>query len=401
MKVIFLALSFPTHSKVKYMYYGLVAELCENGHDVTVVAPVENKEIRGLQIENGIKVLRVTTLPLFGTGIIKKGIANVLLPYQYKKAMQDQGLDHGFDLIITPTPPITLYSVVAWLKKKSSAKAFLILRDIFPQNAVDLGLMNKYGPIHWMFRQQEKKLYKVSDYIGCMSEGNIAYIKEHNPTVELEKLLLLPNWSDLMPLAPEEEVNQLRSKEGLENKFIVIFGGNLGLPQKLENIVALAEACIDMPDVLFIIMGGGTEAQNIKQLIEKRKVSNLKLMAERNLQEYTLWVQMADVGLISLNENFTIPNIPSKVLSYYNSSTPILASVDKNTDFGINLEKEQVGLWAEAGQTEALKAKLMVLYHDAKLRKQMGANGHRYMKEHLSSHKAYSKIMAVMGQTAR
>ncbi len=397
MKVIFLTLAFSTHSKVKYMYYGLVAELCENGHDVTVVAPAENNIKSGLQTENGIKVLRVNTLPLFGVGMFKKGLANVMLPYQYKKALHRHKLDEGFDLVITPTPPITLYSVVAWLKKKSNAKAYLILRDIFPQNAVDLGLMNKYGLIHGVFRWQEKKLYGVSDFIGCMSAGNIAYIKKHNPTLPPEKLHLLPNWSDLMPLASNEEVEALRAKEGLEGKFIVIFGGNLGLPQKLENIVALAEACSDMPDVLFIIMGGGTETQNIKQLIEKRNVSNLKLMAERNLQEYTLWVQMADVGLISLNENFTIPNTPSKVLSYYNSSTPILASVDKNTDFGTDLEKENVGLWAEAGQTEALKAKLLMLYRDANLRKQMGANGLRYMKEHLSSNKAYQKVMEVTG----
>ena len=395
MKVIFLALAFPKMDKTKYLYTQLVSQFYENGHDITVVAPAYNESITGLQIEEEIKIIRVKTLPLFGVGLIKKGIANVILPYQYKRAIKKHNLDLDFDLILMPTPPISLFGVVSWLKKKSKAKAYLILRDIFPQNAVDLGMLKKGDPIHAYFRRKEKRLYQSMDLIGCMSEGNISFIKEHNPQIVSNKLHMLPNWGDIVPLASDDAIFELRKKEGLENKFVVIFGGNIGLPQKMENIVELALACSEKKDIIFLIMGNGSEYRNLENLVKFKSVKNVQLRDGLPQKEYMHWVQMADVGLISLSEKFTIPNIPSKALSYYNTKTPILASIDRNTDFGTILDDLNVGVWAEAGKTKELKEKLMLLYNNPELRKEMGKNGYNYMKEHLSSKGAYQ---AVIGQ---
>ncbi|TMM53800.1 glycosyltransferase family 4 protein [Maribacter algarum] len=397
MKVIFLALAFPKMDKTKYLYTQLVSQFHENGHDITVVAPTYDDTIVGLQIEEGVKVIRVKTLPLFGVGLIKKGIANVLLPYQYKSALKKNNIGLDFDLIITPTPPITLYGVAAWLKKKSKGKLYLILRDIFPQNAVDLGMLKKSGPIHYYFRRKEKKLYAKADHIGCMSQGNIDFVKKHNPSVSADKLHMLSNWGDIIPLAQEEKINELRQQEGFQDKFVVIFGGNIGLPQKMENIVNLAIACKDEKDIVFLIIGRGNEQENLKNLIKSKNVKNMELRDGLPQKEYMKWVQMADVGLISLSEKFTIPNIPSKALSYYNTKTPILASIDLNTDFGTILDDLKVGVWAEAGNTLDLKKKLMLLYKDAVLRKEMGQNGFEYMKEYLSSETALNIVLKEAG----
>jgi glycosyltransferase involved in cell wall biosynthesis len=236
-------------------------------------------------------------------------------------------------------------------------------------------------------------LYAKSDAIGCMSQGNIDFIKQYNPEVLEKKLHLLPNWGDIVPLVSESEIGDLRKKENLENKFVVIFGGNIGLPQKLENIVDLAIACQDEKEILFLIMGSGNERQNLENLVASKKIKNLWLRDGLPQKEYMKWVQMADVGLISLSEKFTIPNIPSKSLSYYNTKTPILASVDSNTDFGTILEDQEVGVWSEAGHTEELKSKLLTLYNNPNLRSQMGENGYKYMQEKLSSKKAYLTII--------
>jgi len=393
MKVIFLALAFPKMDKSKYLYTQLVSQFHENGHDITVVAPMYNDGSSGLQIEEGIKVIRVKTMKLFGVGLIKKGIANVLLPYQYKKALKENKINLDFDLVITPTPPITLYGVASWIKKKSKGKIYLVLRDIFPQNAVDLGMLKKGGIVHSYFSKKEKMLYKNSDAIGCMSQGNIDFVKKHNPEVLTSKLHLLPNWGDVLPLASSEEMAELRSKENLENKFVVIFGGNIGIPQKLENIVDLAIACQDEKEILFLIMGSGNERENLELLIEEKDVKNLWLKDGLPQKEYMKWVQMADVGLISLSEKFTIPNIPSKALSYYNTKTPMLASIDRNTDFGSIVDTLEVGFWEEAGKTQELKKKLLQLKNSPQLRSKMGENGYNYMINELSSKKAYDTII--------
>ncbi len=393
MKVIFLALAFPKMDKSKYLYTQLVSQFHENGHDITVVAPSYDDKITGLQIEDGIKIIRVKTLPLFGVGLIKKGIANVLLPYQYKRALKKYDGNLNYDLIITPTPPISLYGVTAWLKRKSKGKFYLILRDIFPQNAVDLDMLKKNGFIYSYFRRKEKKLYRASDAIGCMSQGNIDYVKKHNPDLDSEKLHMLPNWGDLLPIIPNSEIIELRKKEKLTDKTIVIFGGNIGLPQKLENIVELAIACKDEKDILFLIMGRGNERQNLENLVKQKDVNNISIRDGLPQKEYMKWVQMADIGLISLSEKFTIPNIPSKALSYYNTKTPILASIDNNTDFGKIIDDLETGVWAEAGKTQELKEKLLFLTKNPDLRAAMGKNGYEYMKKNLSANKAFLTIL--------
>ncbi len=393
MRVIFLGLAFPNMSKSKYLYTELVSEFHRNGHDILAVAPAYDSNITGLQIEDGVKVLRVKTLKLFKVGFIQKGMANLMLPNQYKKALIDAKIDLNFDLIITPTPPITLYKVVSWLKKKSKGKVYLILRDIFPQNAVDLGIMKQKGLFHAYFRKKEKQLYQKSDSIGCMSEGNISYVKKHNPYIDSSKLHILPNWGGILPLDDQTTVKDLRQKEGWEDKFILVFGGNIGLPQKMENIVNLAEACTDIPNVLFLIYGNGNERENLENLLQEKNLPNIELRDGLSHNEYFKILQIADVGLISLSEKFTIPNIPSKALSYYNTKKPILASLDKNTDFGNILEKLNVGLWAQAGDTKALKKQLLELYNNPELRKQMGENGYEYMRSNLSSKDAYLTII--------
>jgi len=394
MKVIFLALAFPKMDKSKYLYTQLVSQFHENGHDITVVAPAYDENLTGLQIEEGVKVIRVKTLPLFGVGMIKKGIANVLLPYQYKRALKKYEANLKYDLIITPTPPISLYGIASWLKKRSGGKLYLILRDIFPQNAVDLGMLKRNGVIYSYFRRKERKLYKVSDAIGCMSQGNIDYVINHNPDLDKSKLHMLPNWGDIIPLASDDVISALRKKNNFENKFILIFGGNIGLPQKMENIVALASDCVEFENILFLIIGKGNESENLKKSVADKGIKNVVLLDALPQKEYMNWVQMADVGLISLSEDFTIPNIPSKSLSYYNTKTPMLASIDRNTDFGTNLEKMNVGVWAEAGNTADLKKKLLLLYNDEELRKTMGENGYKYMKDHLSSQIAYQTVVS-------
>lgn len=394
MRIVFLALALPNLKSINSLYVSLVAELHKNGHDVLVVAPTREQSHTALVMESGVKVLRVHTQKLFGVGMIQKGFANVMLPYQYINALKKIDIDYKFDVVITPTPPITLFKVVLWLKKKNSkAKIYLILRDIFPQNAVDLGLMRQHGIIHAYFRKKEKDLYAISDHIGCMSNGNIEYVKKHNPTLDSDKLHLLPNWANISPILTKSEIEDLKKKEALEDKFIVMFGGNIGLPQKMENIVELAIACQDHSDILFIIMGKGNAFDNLRKLAKEKKVTNIQMRNGQEHEEYFQLLQMADVGLISLSDKFTIPNTPSKSLSYYNAKKPILASIDLNTDFGTDLEKINAGLWAEAGKTHKLKEKLMQLYHNGPLRKQMGENGYRYMENQLSSQKAYETIM--------
>lgn len=393
MKLLFLGMAIPDMNTTQNLYTELLEEFKKNGHEILVVAPAHVQMSPGIHIENGIKVLRIKTLNQYGVNRFRKGLANVLLPYQYKWGLKKYKISLNFDLIIIPTPPITLLGVTSWVKKKANAKVYLILRDIFPQNAVDLKLIKKDGIFHRYFRKKERQLYRISDAIGCMSQGNIEFVKQHNPTVDSKKLHLLPNWRPLHKYPNHSRHEQIIDELGVKGKFIVIFGGNIGKPQKMINIVKLAKACEDLPDVVFLVFGKGGEKWRLEKDILEHRVTNLILYDSLPGPKYFDILHIADVGLISLSEDFTIPNIPSKALVYFNAKKPILAAIDSNTDLGKMLEDIGCGMWAEANDTEKLKSLLITLYQNPALREEMGEKGYEHLVKELTPEIAYHTVM--------
>lgn len=398
MRILFLLLYYPEPHESFNMYADLVEEFVRNGHDVTVISAATENQSASLTTEKGIEVLRVKTQKLFNVTPVLKGIATVLIPYQFKKAIRRHFSNRNFDLVLTPTPPITFVDIVAWLKSKYAMPSYLILRDIFPQNARDLGMIKNPLLFHY-FRKKEKKLYRYSDHIGCMSQGNIDYVIKHNPEVDPQKLSLLPNWQKLYP--PSEKNNSAKSKYGLDGKFIAIFGGNIGEPQKIENIVELANMYRDNHNIVFLIVGTGTRKGFLEQLVARQKLDNIIIHNTLPRNDYHDLVQNADVGLISLSEKFTIPNIPSKTLSYFNARIPILAFIDANTDYGKILDESQSGFWSVIGDIETYKKNFDTLYNNPELCRQMGENGHKYLKAHLTPDIAYKTIINAIAHSRR
>ena len=392
MKILFLTISFPDISKHSTLYSDLYEEFIKQGHEVYLVAPSLKGENTQIKIENGYHILRVKTLALFTSNLIVKGLANVLLPYQYKVAIRKFYKKIDYDLVLMPTPPITLVSVAKWIKKKCNAKFYLMLKDIFPQNAVDLGMMNSRGILYKYFRKQEIKLYKAADNIGCMSKGNVDYVIKHNRYLGKDKIHILRNSQKSNTLLSIDEV--LAKKYGLKDKFTLVFGGNMSIPQKMENVLALAKACQEKyKDVQFLLIGKGTQIDRIRDTAEKLQINNLILKDFVPREEYQLLVSMCQVGIISLNEKFTIPNIPSKVMSYFDVAIPVLASIDENTDLGDILDENKMGLSSLSGDTDALLKNLDMLYRSPKLRKQIGIKGKEYLEKYMSPKVAVETII--------
>lgn len=389
MRILFLLLYHPEPHESSNLYADLVDEFVKNGHEVTVVSAANENQAPGLKKENDTEVLRVKTQKIFNVHPLLKGIATVRVPYLFKRAIKKHFSKRSFDLIVTPTPPITFVDVVAWLKKKYPLQSYLILRDIFPQNARDLGMIRN-SILFSYFRRKEKKLYRYSDHIGCMSQGNIDYVTQHNPEVSPEKLSLLPNWQKVYPLA--EKDGSVKEKYGLAGKYIAIFGGNIGEPQKIENIVALANEYRDNNNIVFLIIGSGTRKRYLEQLVSSHKLDNVIIKDQLPRTDYQELVCNADIGLISLNEKFTIPNIPSKTLSYFNAKVPILAAIDSNTDYGKILESSGSGLWSVTGDIKKYKNNFDRLYNDPGLRRQMGENGYAYLIKYLTPEMTYKTI---------
>lgn len=393
MRVLFLLLYHPEPHESSNLYADLVNEFTKNGHEVVVVSAAKEGNATTFKKENDVAVLRVKTKQFFNVHPVAKGIATLLLPFRFKKAIIKFLSEKKFDLILAPTPPITFVDVISYLKKKYKVKSLLILRDIFPQNARDLGMMSNPLIFNY-FRKKEKKLYRYSDFIGCMSQGNIDYVVKHNPEVNPEKLFLLPNWQKAAPILKRDK--SIKERYGLADRFVAIFGGNIGEPQKIENIVTLAQQYRENNRIVFLIIGSGARKSYLEQLVARCALNNVVINDSLPRSDYEQLVANADIGLISLSEKFTIPNIPSKTLSYFNAKIPVLAAVDANTDYGKLLEDAGAGLWSVTGDLDSYKRNFEMLYNSAELRNKMGENGYVYLIKYLTVEIAYLTIISKM-----
>jgi glycosyltransferase involved in cell wall biosynthesis len=262
------------------------------------------------------------------------------------------------------------------------------LRDIFPQNAVDLRMMSN-NLIFKYFRKEEQRLYDISDHIGCMSQKNIDYVIKNN-RINPNKLELLYNWKRENNL--KNEVVDYRKKYGLENKFVAIFGGNIGYAQELTFLLELAKIYKEREDIVFLLVGDGIERKKIENIVKKENLKNVLIKDSLPREEYDQLIKVCDVGLVNLSRNFTIPNFPSKSTDYFEAGIPILAATDKNTDFGKLLEETKSGLWSETGDLKSYQKNFEKLLNDESLRKKLGENGKDFFESNLKVQHAYSII---------
>lgn len=404
MNVIFLTLVRISNIDERHIYADLMREFRDEGHHVYIVTAAERRlgQETSLVDSHGVKILNVKTLNVQKTNIVEKGIGTLLIESQFKAAIKKYLGDVKFDLITYSTPPITFTNVVKYLKHENpQAISYLQLKDIFPQNAVDIGMMSKTGVkglLYKFFRKKEKALYKVSDYIGCMSPANVEFVLKHNPEIDASSVEVAPNSVELRDVRLEDEQEKaeryyIRKKYELPtDKPIFIYGGNLGKPQGIDYLVKCLEANKKRTDCYFVVVGTGTEYPRLEEWYHQNNNMNVKVMQGLPKADYDLLVKHCDVGMIFLDHRFTIPNYPSRLLSYLENKMPVLCATDVNTDIGKIAEENGYGYWCESVKPEDFTALVdKMLTSD---RKAMGEKGYEFLKNNYLVEHTYNAIMA-------
>lgn len=397
MTIMFLTMVQISDIAGRGIYTDLLRKFQSEGHNVYVVYPLERrigKETELMEID-GVHVLGVKTLNLQKTSVIEKGVGQVLIEGQYKRAIRKFFPDVQLDLILYSTPPITFGKVIKSLKEKNpQARSYLLLKDIFPQNAVDLGLMNTTGVsglLYFFFRDKEKRLYAASDYIGCMSPANVRYLLDHNPTLSPNRVEVAPN---SLELAGSRQINRVAVRERYHlpvDQTIFIYGGNLGLPQGVGFLIRCLEANAHRSNAHFLVVGTGTDLLKLKQWAAEYQPSSVTVLDGLPKVEYDDLVQACDVGLIFLDHRFTIPNYPSRLLSYLENRMPVLCATDPNTDIGPTAEENGYGYWCESNSVEAFN-KLVNRMLNSDIKK-MGERGYEFFKKNYLVENTYYTII--------
>jgi glycosyltransferase involved in cell wall biosynthesis len=390
MKILFLTLAKIDNIEVQGIYPDLLRKFRDNGHEVTIVSPTERKygnKTKYFQ-EGGVRMLNVWTTNIQKTNIIEKGITTIFLEFYYYKAIKKYINYKDIDLILYSTPPITFTYLIKRLKKAANAKTYLLLKDIFPQNAVDLNLLKYGGILYNYFRKQEKVLYEVSDFIGCMSPANLSYVLENNPEIEKKKLEVNPNSIEVKGNSFGLESDLYNKYNIPKNKVIFIFGGNLGVPQGIDFLKANIAYCKPIKDAFFLIVGDGTEYNNFSHWIQTEGIPNALLIKELPKYEYDEIIKLSHVGLIFLNPKFTIPNFPSRILSYMQNRLPVICATDLVTDIGEIAFNNNFGFKCLTSDHKSFFDYVNKLI-DNDLRFIMGNNGFEFLED------SYEKFLAL------
>lgn len=383
-------------------YTDLLRFFQEQGHSVYVVCTREKRQGLPTCVEeqSGIKILRVRIGNITKVNFIEKGISTLMIEKQFERAIKKHFSDVNFDIILYSTPPITLAGVVGRLKKKDDCFTYLMLKDIFPAGAVDLGVLSKTGIkgiIYRYFRSVEKKLYKYSEHIGCMSMQNKRYLLKHNPQISAEKVGLCPNTIDLIEKIEVDKSEVCKIYNLPQDKLLLLYGGNFGLPQNVDYVVSVMEATREMNDVHYVMCGSGTEFYKIKDYGSKEENSNITVIDALPYTKYRELLAVCDAGMLFLDYRFQVPNFPSRLLDYMNYELPVIAATDVNTDVGQTIVDGEFGWWCESRETQSFVEMLDNIRKEWEKDKEAfqyrGKKAKMYLKNNFCTEMAYHEIM--------
>lgn len=382
------------------IYTDLMRKFRDKGHNVYIMFPLERRQNKPTTYTHygNVHLLGVKTLNVTKTNNIEKGLGQILIEYQFAHNIKRYWRNIAFDILLYSTPPITFTTVIKDIKHSfPNAITYLLLKDIFPQNAVDLGLLKTTGIkglLYRFFRKKENALYRLSDYIGCMSPANVEYILRHNPDIESTKVELAPNSYDVPDKATitQEERLRIREKYGLPlDKVIFIYGGNLGKPQGIPFLIECMQANARRTDCHFLVIGDGTEYPKIEAWYKKSKPISVSLFQSVPKEEYDILTSACDVGMIFLDYRFTIPNYPSRLLPYLMEKKPIIAATDPNCDTGRIAEINGYGYWCDSNSVTAFTDMVNKMLQSNI--SHMGERGYLYYLNNYTTSHTYNAIM--------
>lgn len=396
--ILFLSLLDFDTIEERNIYTDLMRTFHKNGHNLYIVSPVERRKKKPTRIikDGNISILKLRIGNTQKTNIVEKGFSTLVLEFLIKAGIKKYYSDVKFDLVLYSTPPITFANVIEYVKKRDGAVSYLLLKDIFPQNAVDIGMLSKTGPkriLYSLFRNKEKKLYRLSDHIGCMSQANVDYLIQHNPDIDVAKLHINPNsLEDCFTKLDEATKAKIYDKYCIPaTATTFLYGGNLGRPQDIPFIIRCLKQNIGKKDRFFVICGTGTEFNKLKSFVDENRPENVLLINGLPRAEYEEFAKAFDVGLIFLDHRFTIPNFPSRILSYMRAGMPVLACTDTNTDIGEAIENGGFGWWCESNDEKEFTKKVEVaIESDLSF---LGKNSFSYFSEHYSVDLSYKTII--------
>ncbi len=382
----------PSRTSVAVQMRDLAAELAGQGHAPTVIVPAAGLSAPwSTSDEDGIEVLRVRAPRAKDTGHVQRALAEFRLPYAMRRGLlQSPHADTRWDGIAWYSPTIFFGPLIAWLKQRSACRAYLILRDLFPDWAVDTGVMRR-GPAYFLLKAIEQQQYRAADVIGVQSPGNLGHLANWAGQGDGRRLEVLYNW---LGNSGPQKVTEIPWLVELDGKTVFVYAGNMGRAQGVDCLLDLAASLADRDDAVLLFVGRGTELPELRRAAGDRSLTNVIFRDEVEPWELPSVLRRCDVGLVALDPRHTTHNIPGKFLTYLFAGLPVLARVNPGNDLIDMIDSHSVGYTSTAPSGAELADRARELLADPDRRADMGRRGRDLAVTMFSTDRAARQIVA-------
>ena len=394
MRVLILVISFPPEiTGSGHLYHQLADSLCQMGHQVKVVTPLPRQRM-GAQAEEirarygrrlfaqekmgEIEVYRPAVLPLPLSNPLTKGLDHFSVPFSNWVASQFAG---QADVVLLYSPPLPLALAADLLSRQRRIPFVLNLQDIFPQYAIDAGIMTNKTMIGF-FRRLESYVYRRARYIAVHSPGNLEYLASHG--VPREKITVIHNWVDAELIRPGERMNGFRDDHNLGDDFVISYAGTMGWAQDLDTVIEAAAQLRRERKIRFLMVGDGPRRNDLEEKARAQELDNVTFLPLQPRDRYLALLQSSDICLLSLNPSLSTPVVPGKLMDIMAAARPVVASVPLDGDVPRIIGDARCGLCVESGDGKRLADSILTLCREPQTREEMGRKGRKYAEEHLS-----------------
>lgn len=330
----------PMRSSAAVQLRDLSQELARQGHIPAAIIPSADLEQPwSLEDVDGVQILRLKAPHTKDIGYVRRTIGEFLLPFMMLRNLRKSPLANvRWDGVIWYSPTIFLGPLANALKKSSACRSYLIIRDVFPEWAVDMGLLGR-GVAYRFFKAIEHSQYSVADVIGVQTPGNLPYF-DHLAKQSGRRIEVLQNW---LADTPDTDSSISVADGPLAGRKIFVYAGNMGVAQGMDILIDLAERLYTRRDIGFLFVGRGSDAQRLRADAKARGLDNVVFHDEIDPSEIAGLYSQCHVGIVALDPRHKTHNIPGKFLSYMQSGLPVLASINPGNDLAELIQREGVG----------------------------------------------------------
>lgn len=403
MNILLLTSSYPPEIRSSsHLMQELAEGLRDRDHAVTVVTVYPSHNLSGsgeqfrfgsIEMENGIEVVRIKTLSPHRVPYLVRGLSQLVLPYVFFYRTQNL-VRRRMDVIIVYSPPLPLAIAGSKLKRFYNAKYILNVQDLFPQNAIDLGILKNRLLIK-LFKRIEAEAYRNADIIAVHSESNKSFLSTYNKVLK-DRIKVIHNWIDIEPYSKAMRTGRFRRMFNMENKFIFLFAGVIGPSQGFDLIIKVAEKLKDINDICFLIVGDGMEKKRLEKMANYLKLKNVSFKPFVSKDEYPELVKDADVGLACLSSMNKTPVVPGKILGYMAASIPVVAFLNKESDGHQIIKDADCGYSEISDDIEKTTKIITKIYNEQSRLKEYGENGFSYVKENYERNVCINRLEGIL-----